>query len=89
MKNLLQLLIGVIIFLMQSEAVMIVELPAADVNKTHSGAATAKLVDDRMEVGSVRFSEIRALLQGATPGQHQMPRISPISLPVPKRGPVK
>lgn len=89
MKNLLQLLIGVILFLAQSEAVIIVELPSAELNRTHSGVASARFTDDHFEPGSVNLSEIRALLLGAVPAQHQMPRISPISMPVPKRGPVK
>jgi hypothetical protein len=90
MKNILQLLAGVILFLAQSDAVIIVELPSADLNRTHSAVASARFADDRLEPSSVNLSEIRALLLGAAPAQqHQMPRISPISVPAPKRGPVK
>ncbi|MBI4966175.1 MAG: hypothetical protein HY913_23050 [Desulfomonile tiedjei] len=89
MKALLHLLIGVIILLTQSEVVMIVELPSADLSRTQPGVAVARTADLKLDSNAVNLSEIRALLSGVMPAQPQMPRISPISVPFPKRGPVK
>jgi len=89
MKDLLKLLLGVILILAQSDLVMIVELPSAGLNTPQFGTASAQWADNRIELNSVNLSEIQALLRNALPAPQPIPRISPISLPVPKRGPVK
>jgi hypothetical protein len=88
MKTLLQLLIGVIIFLTQSDVVMIVDM-SAGLSRTEQGVASAQIADNRIEAASVHLSQIQALLGNALPAHQPMPRISPISIPIPKRGPVK
>jgi hypothetical protein len=80
---------GVIVLLTQSEMVLIVELPSANLDRTQPGVAAAITADLKLEPNLVNLSEIRALLRGAATAQPQMPRISPISVPVQKRGPVK
>jgi len=89
MKTLLQLLIGVIIFLTQSDVVMIVDMRSAELNGARLGAASAQIADNRIEAASAHLSQIQALLQHGLPVQQPMPRISPISVPIPRRGPVK
>lgn len=88
MKTLLQLLIGVIIFLTQSDVVMIVDM-SAGLNGTELGVASAQIADNRLELASAHLSQIQALLGNVLPAQQPMPRISPISVPTSKRGPVK
>lgn len=89
MRTILQLLIGVIIFLTQSDVVMIVDMQSTELNRAQLGVASAQIADNRLELTSTHLSQIQALLGNALPAQQPMPRISPISVPITKRGPVK
>ena len=89
MRTVLQLLIGVIIFLTQSDVVMIVDMQSAELNRTQLGVASAQIADNRLEMTSAHLSQIQALLGNSLPAQQPIPRISPISVPTSKRGPVK
>ena len=89
MKNIMHLLVGVIIFLAQSDALIILELPLENPKASYPSVATGRLADNRLELTRVNLAEIQAEYLIPSQTQLQMPRIDPISVPGPKRGPVK
>ena len=89
MKIIMHLLVGVIIFLAQSDALIILELPLENPKASYPTVAAGRLADNRLELTRVNLAEIQTDYLIPPDGQVQMPRIDPISVTGPKRGPVK